>query len=229
MVDCISFLVLNDHDFASSFLCGWTMKQDPDFGCSNIYLVHSPVHRAVELCNKRLEENTNHDGNDEDYWDETILQDDPATIAQTNDDSQISNATWFFSIVCNDTWKAPILYFNVDLHGSPCPRSTMVELLTKFSHYNRVEDAWEFLSHEEHPTTRIPSFFLHPCRTMERLETLTIVSGLEQKEASPSSSGPSFLLLSWMALILPSVGYPIPSKAYQKVMQQLTKVEETQK
>jgi Autophagocytosis associated protein, active-site domain len=178
---------------------------------------------------------------------------------------------WSFSVVYSDTWQVPILYFHVqqcsrDDHGSytPCSRSMVVDILSHLHHQNlKLEEesdhhsnntdindnastysSWDFVSSDEHPVTGLPCFFLHPCRTRERLEILLrttntpVTSSTEkaaksekdqqqqqqqqqQLESSSESSDPAMLLLIWMSLILPSVGHGFSARTFAKLMGKL--------
>jgi Autophagocytosis associated protein, active-site domain len=158
---------------------------------------------------------------------------------------------------------------------TPCSRSMVVEMLSRVHHQNiQMEQdddnednannivnnrdnnvscfsSWDFVSSDEHPVTGLPCFFLHPCRTRDRVEILlnTIPSTTtttttttktpstsltndaeksdkqqqQQHESVPSSesSDLAMLLLIWMSLILPSVGHGFSAKTFARVMAKL--------
>ena len=138
---------------------------------------------------------------------------------QGDDKKQQSTWEWHFSVIYSETWQAPVLYFHVhDLYcGEPCMRTQIVDYLTQLYAPNNVSDNWEFCSQDEHPVTRMPSFFLHPCRTNERLQHLSSASATAQQQ------DPALLLLQWMSLLLPSVGLAVSSNEFVKVSEFLAK------
>lgn len=161
---------------------------------------------------------------------ESALEDDSVEIYDPNKPSEgerkengaleaFSETEWHFSVVYSETWQVPVLYFTVQQQpgGSPCSRTQVVEILADIHPCNReyIDDSWDFVSFEEHPITGIPSCFLHPCQTAARLHLLDFQSSdgdvVEQnKQVNP--------LLSWMCMILPSVGYGIPPQMYQELL-----------
>ena len=120
----LSALEYGKHETEFAFLTGWSLKQDGSTPHS-FYLSHSPLNIDVEVCHA-VEETLEIDAGDDEeaVADDTILQDDPSILVSTPNKTKSTTATWFFSIVYSDTWKSPILYFNVDLDGTPCSRST---------------------------------------------------------------------------------------------------------
>jgi Autophagocytosis associated protein, active-site domain len=144
---------------------------------------------------------------------------------------------WRISIVYNHVWSCPVLYFTVQsyLDGTPWTRQQVIAHLRHLSGSNNPQNdlqeqqqqqsqqsqpelysllqdgsTWEWVSMEEHPVTGTPAYFLHPCRTPERLKILmqsTICM-------STQHTGP-LMLLAWMALILPSIGYSVDPTTYQ--------------
>ena len=111
---------------------------------------------------------------------------------------------WRFTIVFSDTWRVPVLHFTVqDSTGNPCPRHQVLSMLPTAEQHN---DTWDFVSYDEHPITGIPSYFLHPCQTQDILKLL-------QHDSVQTST----LLLSWLSLILPTIGYTLPSKVFTQL------------
>ncbi|CAB9502469.1 like-conjugating enzyme ATG10 [Seminavis robusta] len=231
---------------SQEFLSDWLLEADGNAGHGGgFFLKHPSVTRIVRVDHQETtetEEEHHHEEEEDAFCDDTILQDDsevmadPIAVDTSNDGNKsihhsdhssssfVCETRWHFSIVYSNTWKAPIFYFtveNMNDNSSPCPRSDVLQILMTFSHYNRVEDAWEFLSHEEHPISRIPSFFLHPCQTLERLQTLLkMQSTMNGTENGADCS--NCRLLSWLSMILPSVGYSFPSKLFQELQEQLS-------
>jgi Autophagocytosis associated protein, active-site domain len=229
LVSALQTLREEDEEPSSLFLLsGWYYTKAEGY----LYLTHPPILRHDVKDNHDLDLGEE----EEPFWDDTIFQDDTSTSPSSTVNNSITTTTtttttqWYFDIVYSDTWRVPLLYFRVENrnhNGSPCSRSHVVTMLRQYSHYNRVADAWEFLSHEEHPITGIPSFFLHPCQTMQRMETLTTTStsttngSKDDTTCTRTTDNQGLLLLSWMTMILPSVGYSIPSKVFQKLLVQL--------
>jgi hypothetical protein len=205
---------------ASSGLLHWSIKDVDDATC---FLFHPPVarnctihmHTPISHCCPFGEHNgpESNDSTEEIIWSDETLNEDPDSYLAKADVSNQIETEWRFSIVYSDTWRVPLLYFHVQhLDGTPCSRTDVLDMLKSSNHQNQVEDSWDFLSQEEHPVTRLPSFFLHPCRTKERLDTL-----------QASTDDEAVRLLSWMSMILPSVGYSISSKEFRQVKHGLEK------
>jgi hypothetical protein len=121
---------------------------------------------------------------------------------------------WHLSVAYSDTWRSPVLYFHVHEEarrggGPVCARQSIVDFLTALHHQNQVAESWDFVSQDEHPITGLPSFFLHPCRTNERLAHL--VANQQMKCASTPDA---VRVLRWMALLLPSVGLALSSSDF---------------
>lgn len=201
-------------DTEKRVLCDWSIESGWDEG--DVYLVHPVVVRrrsskdaTQHACNYSTEE-------EEVLWNDESVMNDPDVVAKVVHDEietleSEESSEWNFSIVYSETWRVPVLYFRVQQRdGTPCTRDYILEVLAGDSHHNRVPDSWDFVSHEEHPVSRCPSFFLHPCRTQDRLETL-----------QANTSDEALRLLSWMSMILPSVGYSIPSRTFQQLRDRL--------
>jgi ubiquitin-like-conjugating enzyme ATG10 len=92
----------------------------------------------------------------------------------------------------------------------------VVRALQRIHPQNKVEDDWDFVSVDEHPVSRVPSFFLHPCRTEERMMALS----------KAHDTPPAVRLLSWLSMILPSVGYSVPSSMFWSIKKKLDELEE---
>jgi hypothetical protein len=77
---------------------------------------------------------------------------------------------------------------------------------------NIPEDTWEFVSQEQHPFTNMPFFFLHPCQTSQRLRLLKISDGSAKKMNT---------LWTWMSMILPALGHPIPPPTFLDIQSRM--------
>lgn len=152
--------------------------------------------------------------NDDDLFIDDGLVEDTDTVLPSCGSACHKETDWTFSIVYSHTWQQPVLYFfGQESDGSPLTRTRVVDILSNLRHRNKVQDSWDFVSAEEHPVSGMPAFFLHPCRTGALLETIN---------SDPTDD--ALRLLSWMALIFPSVGYPIPAKLYNQLRQRLQSV-----
>ena len=164
------------------------------------YLVH-----AVAVRNSLVKVSSTAATEEEALEADSVLYEDEATTTAL-DSSQ--SFEWRFSIVYSDTWRVPVLYFTVqDASGNPCPRDQVLSMLPAAS---QQQDKWDFISYDEHPITGTPSYFLHPCQTQDLLELLH--HGEKQS---------STLLLSWLSMILPAIGFNLSSKTFQQLHQRL--------
>jgi len=149
---------------------------------------------------------------------------------------------WTFSIVFHPTWRVPALYFACGrTDGTPLNRRQVLDillLLRRDSHEkntnnnneggrNEDESLWEFVSREEHPVSGKPCYFLHPCRTAERMELMMMTmmqnndSNDEQTAGAGAGAGAGGRcccpLLSWMTMILPVVGCRISPEVFCRI------------
>lgn len=125
---------------------------------------------------------------------------------------------WRFSVVYSHIWQCPVLYFTASLSsGQLLSRSQTLQEIEHYQNEN-MESDWNFLSYEEHPTDRSPHCFLHPCRTVDRMSL-----ALQQMSPHGGSISTGEKLLSWMSMVLPSVGYPIASSMYVSLQTRLRK------
>jgi hypothetical protein len=170
-------------------LLQWSIE--PSSVDESIYLQHPPVYSSQKA------DATIHDSA---AMEESLVED-PDVIYE-----HLPDWEWRFTIVYSETWNVPVLYFQVFQNKMLCSRDHVLTVLKE-----NVHDTWEFVSYEEHPATGVPSLFLHPCRTQERMKCLF----------NESDSSPAKQLWSWMSLILPTVGFSIPSPIYQRVWQRL--------
>ena len=109
---------------------------------------------------------------------------------------------WNFSICYSVTYNSPTLYFTVStISGQPLSHDQLLKVIPS--------DPPPSISHEEHPVTGTPSFFLHPCGTEKLLSLLK--SDCE--------------LLSWLVIVLSSVGIRINGDNYVKLMKLIISME----
>mmetsp|Transcript_30078 Transcript_30078/g.45259 ORF Transcript_30078/g.45259 Transcript_30078/m.45259 type:complete len:258 (+) Transcript_30078:45-818(+) len=189
-------------------LASWVIEANGD----RIYLAHPPVLvRSNDYNSHRIDNITSGEdkiedsfGSDVDLDESTVHNCNPRYVTE-----------WTFSVVFHETWRVPTLYFHVhDIDGSPITRDEVVSILLSSIGGNTTaisangsmteEQTWDFVSQEEHPMTGKPSFFLHPCQTAAKMELLLH----QPKHICP--------LLSWMSMILPSVGCTISPSVYHE-------------
>ena len=126
-------------------------------------------------------------------------------------------AEFTFSVVFNDTWRVPTLYFTCYRgDGAPLRRREVLDILLRGQRSARSSDEdealWEFVSQEEHPVTGTPAYFLHPCRTADRMGELI------KLRHEVDEVGDSCPLLSWMSMVLPAVGCKVSSLVFCRTM-----------
>lgn len=186
-------------------LTSWELIKDIS-NPRNVYVAHPPI--DCEITEAAAAE-FNPDVFE--YEDDTLM--DPDSISPPKLPQYIE---WRFSFLYSDTWMVPVLYFTVKHNdGMPFQRSQVLNMLNIDE--NNVTDIWDFLSYEEHPVTGEPSFFLHPCQTCERL---SLLFQQNNQQATPSS------LLSWMTMILPTIGFRIPTRTFLRLQEWIDNHEE---
>ncbi len=202
-------------------LASWVIEVNNDN--DTIYLAHPPV---VFRSNDYISHQINDITIDEDESDssESNIELDESTATEQNCNS--SHVTeWTFSVVFHETWRVPTLYFHVhDIDGSPITRDDVLTILLSGTRGNATavntnesmteEETWDFVSQEEHPMTGKPSFFLHPCQTATKMEMILH----QPKHYCP--------LLSWMSMILPSVGCTISPYVYHEAQKNMMNMAE---
>ena len=200
-------------------LTSWVIEANDDI----IYLAHPPVlFRSNDYTNSDRIDNVTIDEDEIDSSGSNV-EFDESTVHNCNP-TCYDVTEWTFSVVFHDTWRVPTLYFHVhDIDGTPITRDKVVTILLSCTRGNETnangaimteEQTWDFVSQEEHPVTGKPSFFLHPCQTAAKMELL-----LHQ----PKHHCP---LLSWMSMILPSVGCAISPYIYNKVQKKMLSMTE---
>lgn len=191
-------------------LSNWKLKHYDD---GDVCLVHPPIFSNHHI----------YDVNDpqDDTAEETSMEDDSVhvdrqccgdswdTIEQLAQHVVVDAIQWNFSVVYNETFEAPVLYFYVQRsNGEPCSRQYILAWLKYTPNF---EDSWEVLSQEEHPLTGLPSYFLHPCQTHRLLRLLLSTANGEGDD----------VLWMWLSLVLATVGRPIPAGFYARVQNQI--------
>jgi hypothetical protein len=119
---------------------------------------------------------------------------------------------WTFSVAYSHIWHTPILYFTVQMSdGTPLTRQEVVNSLHSYcSDPKSFIDTSDFVSIDEHPVTGIPSYYLHPCQTLKRLEI-----------SNANSICPALRLWSWMSMLLPTIGIIIRPTMFLRIQSKL--------
>jgi len=195
----------------------WFLKESPLTGEPYLEL-DEVVHRH----SKPVEESTDINGplttEEDELVDETIIEDSSTSIIPSHsvaNDEIESKSVWRFWIAYSHTWRLPVLWFTVQhpdrtLFSS---RDEVVKVLVALHHQNEQSNelsSWEFVSLDEHPATGLPAYYLHPCRTSERLKLLHLVDENGEGKAQGET------LLTWMTLVLPSVGLCVKATTFQR-------------
>jgi hypothetical protein len=177
-------------------LTKWELTGEP----GNVYVAHPPIHCEIPASvTEEIDESAF------EFEGDVIV--DPDTVPMMQQLVQ-----WKFSIVFSDTWRVPVLYFTVkDGDGTPFLRSQVLNVIDVDE--KEIADTWDFVSYEEHPITGEPSFFLHPCQTFARLQLL------QDTEIVTSP------LLSWVAMIVPAVGFRLPTRTFIRIQAEISKQE----
>lgn len=201
-----------------SICFGWSLVTfESNGGQPEIFLEHLPITRLVSSTS--VEEDSC-DENDQVYRDEAsnLIPDPDCQSKYQGSDTVLTKTIWHLSVVYSHTWQGPVLYFFVQgSNGSPCTRNTIFNMLNL---YSDGADSWDFISQDEHPITRLPSFFLHPCQVHARLQTM--VSALHVDDSVSHQNRCALRLLSWMSMMLRAIDMPLPSHIFRRLKQRLT-------
>jgi hypothetical protein len=244
--------VANKEDQKAGFgLLHWELQRDSVDG--SLYLQHATIttinQSHLHQDRRQQQEDPQHEAvgevvPDYDLEDDSVLVDSELYVEDPNKSPVVDSMMiqWTFSVVYSDTYRVPVLYFHVqNPDGSPCSRSQVVQWLsptsasTEKGENSSTEESlsgttetssWEFVSQEQHPHTGFPSYFLHPCRTSERMKLLQEVATVplddsNDTQSSWSSSSSIHFLWAWMSMILPAVNHTTPPKLYGIVRDKL--------
>jgi hypothetical protein len=246
----------NDDDSIGYQLCRWEVRYSNNYDDDNdddvggvCYLYHPPVSMATTTTiTTRLQDDVVEYSVD--LEDDTILDDidayrccrepqtNPMTTTTTPTTTTTESFQWTFTVVYSDTYRVPVLYFTVqrqDLTAYVTRWQLLDCLLSQKEQQENDDDdndndPWEFVSQEQHPVFHMPSYFLHPCRSSQRLQLLLRAAegdddsdGDTNDDARRRRDAPS-VVWTWMAMILPAVNQPIPPTYYTKIRQKLWNV-----
>jgi ubiquitin-like-conjugating enzyme ATG10 len=119
---------------------------------------------------------------------------------------------WSFSVVYSHIWHVPVLYFTVQMQdGTPLTRNEVIDSLHSYcSDPDSFVHTSDFVTIDEHPVTGSPSYFLHPCQTLRRMEIFT-----------HQLTCPALRLWSWMSMLFPTVGIMIPLNTFSLIQSEL--------
>lgn len=166
--------------------------------------------------------------------------------AEVHDDpdcvSVSSFVCWHLRVRYSETWRVPVLYFIVENdHGEVLDRSEVLQLVCEAKQrstggMNNGNDndtgdtdtdtdtdvgddaSWDFISYDEDPTSGKPSLFLHPCQTSGRMKLLR-----ENRSTHDTNR-----ILCWLSMVLPAVGFRIPSRVFANVHNTMLRDDENQ-
>jgi hypothetical protein len=229
-----------EDDDTAFVLCHWQLQSGNDDDDSDLYLWHPPI------TTYEYDDDDDSCNDDDALWllEDSSIPFDPQQYTtessqmtkntNTNNESQEQQRQrqpiqWAFSIVYSDTYRVPVLYFHVQQlmkNGAPCTRSHVVEWLLPSNidddddddddRKGQPQDTWEFISQQEHPCTGVPSYFLHPCQTAQRMKMLN-------SSTTTTSDNNTALLWTWMSMILPAVSQSIPGSYFLRIQTAMAK------
>ena len=213
-----------DDDTHKGILHKWKMKQ-VTFPQMNRYLYHPPFFQRIIYCEKNdVTQNDNSGDIESEHYNDNIMGIEDNAVVSINNNEQLEkyhDIEWSFSIVYSSVWSVPVLYFQVQFStGVLMTRDEVLKILQRQPgtkkydndvNFDNNDDGWNFVSQEEHPITGVPAFFLHPCQSANRMNLLYKENQHEVR------SNPGKWILSWMSMILPSVGFQLSPKLFQKL------------
>lgn len=100
-----------------------------------------------------------------------------------------------FSIVYNESYQNPVLYFNI--YENDGKLFSLEKVWNMMPKYFKEFDKWSFITQAEHPCLSIPFFQIHPCHTDKLMEPLVKLN----KQNSDFN-----YLLSWLSIVLSVLG-----------------------
>ena len=167
---------------------------------ADYYLEHTPILRQQITGSKQQE---SQEAIEEDTY--GILSDD--ALLDVNEKDKEKLVEWVFSIVYNDTYRVPVLFFRVQYEDGQ-----------HINHWNQegadsldlgIGNTKEnFISEEEHPVTGIPSLFIHSCDFSSHWIDIEKVS----------KRNPALKIWSWLSVVLNhSKDFEMTSSTYSKV------------
>ena len=224
----------------------WQLTESSEHGGGSenmMYLTHPPVTQVVSQSEHLLaleQPQQQEDDNSlpaELLWqDDSILVDHDQNKGESNNNNNNNNPLdvvvqeviliWNISVVYSETFQVPVLYFTLEYtNGCPVERRSMVSLLSlTMDNPMDMDQEWSSVSQDLHPETGRPSYFLHPCHTNDTLQHMMMISTATATATTTTKiTCPSLLWMwTWMSIVLPVIGYGIPSKYFLEIQQRLT-------
>ncbi|XP_018493760.2 ubiquitin-like-conjugating enzyme ATG10 [Galendromus occidentalis] len=120
-------------------------------------------------------------------------------VRESHEDGQ-QTFVWEYNIVYSVSYEVPALYFNVFKLGCAAPLS--LDEVWDFCRLfgapfgMNAEDLWSTVTQQEHPSTGVPNFALHPCNTQRMMQHLLNSLHFEKKN----------YLITWLSSVGPIVG-----------------------
>ncbi|KAF9943293.1 hypothetical protein BGZ67_003056 [Mortierella alpina] len=142
-----------------------------------------------------------------------------------------------FHIIFSPSYQVPVLYFNAYRHGE----DDVVLLSHRFTekglnsgeygtaialeeiYESLVPEAWRSsirdaginggISQQDHPILNVPYFYMHPCETVQLMETIA----LSQAEESNSRSFIENYIMTWLSFTGQAIGISVPTVVATRV------------
>mmetsp|Transcript_16874 Transcript_16874/g.26337 ORF Transcript_16874/g.26337 Transcript_16874/m.26337 type:complete len:251 (+) Transcript_16874:74-826(+) len=214
----------NDTGDAALDMSMWSMTINPSMP-SKICVDYPPFLRRLRIIDDKTNQYDNGSFDFEDAVTSIIdSEDKPSQIqpsAPEHTEIMTSLSEWKFSIAYSYIFQVPVLYFHAQhLSGQ---RFTRDEVLNALDWYTGTSerDSWDFVSEDEHPVTGEPYYYIHPCQTKNRMNMMIKpkdAAGISYPELEASSPPDGILLLSWLSMILPAVGYRVSAEHFCRAL-----------
>ena len=193
---------------------------------SDVYLIHDTV---ATLDSTYFDSDDEHLLEDDaiSYYEESAYntQMDDICVKMLPFHNQQTRIIEFSLSVCfSHVWCVPVLYFRAqDIHGQMISRASLLRFIqrerniTATSEVENVNFEENFISEEEHPVTRVPCFFLHPCCTSQLLHTMS----LSIEEGLDSVQFGALLILSWLGMVVTAIQFRISPLLFIKLVNRI--------
>lgn len=167
---------------------------------ADYFLEHTPILRQQTSGSIKKE---NQEAIEEDTY--AILSDEALSCMDDNDKEKWLE--WIFSIVYNDTYRVPVLYFRVQYEdGQHMHHWSQEEANSLDLGIGNTKE--NFVSEEEHPVTGVPNLFIHSCDFSSHWIDIE----------NASKRNPALKIWSWLSVVLnQSKSFEITSSTYSKV------------
>lgn len=201
----------------------WSIALNPSMP-SSICLNYPPFVRRLRF----TDDKTNQDDTGIFDFEDTVTsviasEDEVAQIrppASEKHEEPTTLSEWKFSIAYSYIYQVPVLYFQVqNLSGQYFSRSEVLASLSWCSEMSEG-DSWDFMSEEEHPVSGQSYYYIHPCQTKNRMNLMIkskdIIENDERSHMPFQTSAPrdGMMLLSWLSMVLPAVGYRVSTHQF---------------